>query len=59
MRLFFPLVCGAICLFIGMSLAGEGAAGQGQGRWFTDYALAREQARATGKPIFLVFRCEH
>jgi hypothetical protein len=27
-------------------------------RWLTDYARAREVARAATKPIFLVFRCE-
>ena len=27
-------------------------------KWVTDYARAREVARASGKPIFLVFRCE-
>jgi hypothetical protein len=27
-------------------------------RWLTDYGRAREIARAAGKPIFLVFRCE-
>jgi hypothetical protein len=26
--------------------------------WHTDYAAARDEARRTGKPIFLVFRCE-
>jgi hypothetical protein len=26
--------------------------------WITDYARAKAAARATGKPIFLVFRCE-
>jgi len=26
--------------------------------WVTNYAQAREAARAAGKPIFLVFRCE-
>jgi len=26
--------------------------------WFTDYALAKAEAKRTGKPIFLVFRCE-
>ncbi len=25
--------------------------------WHTDYRAAREEARATGKPIFLAFRC--
>lgn len=27
--------------------------------WLRDYATARELARRTGKPIFVVFRCEH
>jgi hypothetical protein len=26
--------------------------------WHTDYQSARAEARRTGKPIFLVFRCE-
>ena len=26
--------------------------------WHADYAAARAEARRTGKPIFLVFRCE-
>jgi hypothetical protein len=26
--------------------------------WHTDYATARAEARKTGKPIMLVFRCE-
>jgi hypothetical protein len=26
--------------------------------WRTDYAAARAEAKRTGKPIFLVFRCE-
>jgi hypothetical protein len=26
--------------------------------WHTDYAAARAEARKTGKPIMLVFRCE-
>lgn len=27
-------------------------------RWFGNYEEAREEARRTGKPIFLEFRCE-
>ena len=27
-------------------------------RWFTDYEQARKEARTSGKPIFIVFRCE-
>jgi hypothetical protein len=26
--------------------------------WHTDYEAAKAEARRTGKPIFLVFRCE-
>ena len=28
-------------------------------RWLTDYGQARKEARAAGKPIFVVLRCEH
>ena len=26
--------------------------------WYADYAAATAEAKRTGKPIFLVFRCE-
>ncbi len=26
--------------------------------WYGDYAAAKAEAKRTGKPIFLVFRCE-
>jgi hypothetical protein len=26
--------------------------------WHSDYATAKAEAKRTGKPIFLVFRCE-
>jgi len=38
-------------------LTGAGAADDGP-RWINDFAEARAAARASGKPIFLVFRCE-
>ncbi len=28
-------------------------------RWLTDWEEARKAARASGKPLFVVFRCEH
>jgi hypothetical protein len=34
------------------------AGDDGGATWITDYARARAAARASGKPIFLVFRCE-
>jgi hypothetical protein len=35
------------------------AAGRQLPTWLTDYAAARAAARASGKPVFVVFRCEH
>jgi hypothetical protein len=29
-----------------------------QAGWFTDYQAARAAARASGKPLFVVFRCQ-
>jgi hypothetical protein len=29
-----------------------------QAGWLTDYAAARALARSSGKPLFLVFRCQ-
>ena len=26
--------------------------------WYTDYATARAEAKRTGKPLFVAFRCE-
>jgi len=26
--------------------------------WYTNYAAARAEAKRTGKPMFVVFRCE-
>jgi hypothetical protein len=48
------LLAGAAAWWAG---AGTGAADDGP-RWINDYAEARAAARASGKPIFLVFRCE-
>lgn len=45
-------------------LAAASAPAQPTGRvaptfgWHSDYDAARAEARKTGKPIFLVFRCE-
>jgi hypothetical protein len=33
------------------------AASAQQINWFNDYAAARAEAKKTGKPIFLAFRC--
>lgn len=38
------------------ALAASARAAEGPARWLTDYEAARTAARASGKPIFLVFR---
>jgi len=30
----------------------------GRNGWYSDYQLARAEARRTGKPMLVVFRCE-
>jgi hypothetical protein len=40
-------------------LAAPASAGDRDSPWLTSYAEARATARLLGKPIFVVFRCEH
>jgi hypothetical protein len=44
------LALGLVCLL---------PAAEAKSSWHTDYAGARQLARQTGKPLFVVFRCEH
>ncbi|HZY86137.1 MAG TPA: hypothetical protein VFE78_14985 [Gemmataceae bacterium] len=46
-------------LACGLVLAGAAGAADPAPRWLHDLAEARAAARAAGKPIFVVFRCEH
>jgi len=39
-------------------LGGEAAAADAP-RWLNDWEEGQKAARASGKPIFVVFRCEH
>jgi hypothetical protein len=51
----------AIALNLGLfAISTNHAAAQGRARegWLGDYEVAKEQARKTGKPLFVVFRCE-
>jgi hypothetical protein len=43
----------------GLVLAGMAGAAEPPPRWLHDLGEARAAARASGKPIFVVFRCEH
>ena len=49
---------GAVVLFLGHS--GKDAPGgpPSPPGWFTDYAKAKAAARQSGKPLFVVFRCQ-
>ena len=44
-------------LLVAAALSVCAAAGAQQLHWFNDYPAARDEARKTGKPIFLAFRC--
>ena len=50
-----PLLAGA--LLSGLALLPAEA--EKAPRWLSDLAEAQRQAKAAGKPIFVVFRCEH
>lgn len=53
-----------IAAFLAAALVGSAASAQsGKGGvnkhgWYSDYAAAKAEAKRTGKPVFLVFRCE-
>jgi hypothetical protein len=54
------------CLLAGLAILALPGIAEAQPRkleparygWLSDYSAARAEARRTGKPIFLVFRCE-
>ena len=48
-------------VFVSLLLAAPALAQRGNPKatgWHTDYAAARAEARRTGKPLFVTFRCE-
>lgn len=50
------------CFLLGVCLsllAGEKPDEPPAPHWFTDVAAAQKEAKKTGKPLFVVFRCEH
>ena len=56
----YGLVLGAVGLVLVTHAVGSFPGGEAPGpkgpAWLTDYAAARKAARASGKPIFAVFR---
>ena len=49
--------CWPVAVLLVIGLAARAADDTGP-TWITDYQKARTAARTSGKPIFLVFRCE-
>ena len=50
---------GAVCVLLAGSAVGAAEAPRSGPHWLTDFEQARRAARESGKPIFVVFRCEH
>ena len=48
-----------LLLSLSLTLPADGEPGQPASPWLTDLAKAEKEARKTGKPLFVVFRCEH
>ena len=48
----------AVCILAGVTSARPPRPDPAKFGWYTDYAAGKAEARRTGKPIFLVFRCE-
>jgi hypothetical protein len=46
----------AVAGVVALGIASEAGAAEKEPRWLTDFDKAQAAARATGKPIFLVFR---
>jgi len=44
---------------IGLACALVSSESADKAEWFSEYSRALEVARTTGKPLFVVFRCEH
>ena len=50
-------IAAMMLLFVGTASA-QPRGPAGAFGWHTDYAAGKAEAKRTGKPIFLVFRCE-
>ena len=52
-------VLGLCCVGGERATAAEAAKKPNAPRWLSDFEEGRKAARASGKPLFVVFRCEH
>jgi hypothetical protein len=48
-----------LCCLGSRVMTAEEVAKLAEPRWLTDWEEARKAAHASGKPLFVVFRCEH
>ncbi len=51
------LLWGVLGCWLGLGAVPAPGAEGGKPVWLTDYGQARKAARATGRPMFVVFRC--
>ena len=59
-RWFFPVSVLVLPLLTGVNaLAADQAPKPDAPRWLSDWEEGLKAARAGGKPLFVVFRCEH
>ncbi|MFN4261009.1 MAG: hypothetical protein ACK4RK_17090 [Gemmataceae bacterium] len=49
----------AVVLTLGILPVCQGLPIEDASPWLRDYDTALQQARRAGKPVFVVFRCEH
>jgi hypothetical protein len=48
-----------LAILLGLCCLGSVRAEATEPRWLSDWEEGRKAARASGKPLFVVFRCEH
>lgn len=48
-----------LAILLGLCCLGNVRADGTEPRWSSDWEEGRKAARAGGKPLFVVFRCEH
>jgi hypothetical protein len=57
-KAWLAVVVVGVCCF-GLPLGEAREPEKAEARWITDLEQARKLARENGKPLFVVFRCEH
>jgi len=48
-----------LAILLGLCCRGSVGAEATEPHWLSDWEEGRKAARASGKPLFVVFRCEH